>query len=328
MPFTLNLSPEVLSTGGSRAARIIPSEDDPIVKNNLALADSQIPQKYQFDEEGCGVSCRAYVTRLVTAKLAGTGVMAAIAAHATTKPRFPWTCGLAAAVNFIAVVHYAIITLVRSQILPQKYQIWTIGVGRDEENKQSRKSALQASIYVQELMVDGLRFSDWLATLVLMTLALGSDRNHILAEIKDTTTKPVSEWWLAVAQVAMVTCGSFWRFYTNEGRSEGCSRVLAAFAFTLGCGIFIFICVELLRGLGPALSRTDETAMDAQVIFALVLVWCGYPLTYMWTFVVNWGVPLQEYSSRASLGKDVAFGTLDVTSKGGLALYSAYRALM
>jgi hypothetical protein len=104
---------------------------------------------------------------------------------------------------------------------------------------------------------------------------------------------------------------------------------LAALAFTLGCGIFIFICVELLRGLGPALNNSNaENAMDAQVMFTLVLVWCGYPLTYMWAFAANWGVPLQEYSSRASLGKDVAFGTLDVTSKGGLALYSAYRALM
>jgi hypothetical protein len=338
MPFTLNITPEVLTHPKSVGGAIIPSEDDNYVMDKehgfFALADDAVPDQFRFFSStgSCGPSCRAYVTRVVCAKLAGTGLVAALAAQAqNVKRHYSWTCGLSAAVNLIACAHYVIIVLVRSQIFPKKYEIWSIQIDRNEQ-KRNNKEATEVAIYVQENIVDSLRFSDWVATLVLMTLALGADRDFLYAEASaPNPVWSISPWWLAALQVAMISCGSWWRFYVNEGRGESFySKIGAAVFFTFGCFIFAFIVYGLLDGLWPVLSDSDPLlATDALVIHILVLVWCGYPLTYAWSYFVNWTneVPLGSYSSRASTGKDLAFGALDVASKGGLAIYSAMRCL-
>jgi fucose 4-O-acetylase-like acetyltransferase len=211
--------------------------------------------------------------------------------------------------------------------MPKKYEIWTIGINRNKQEQE--REAMEVAIYVQENIVDGLRFSDWVATLVLMTLALGADRDNLYAKVPTTTpTWNLSPWWLATLQVFMVSCGSWWRFYASEGRGETlASRIGAAVSFTLGVFVFVFIVLGLLDGLWPALSAPEPLATDALLIHILVLVWCGYPAVYIWAYFVNWRLPLGRYDSRASLGKDLGFGSLDVTSKAGLAIYSAMRCL-
>lgn len=333
MPFTFSLAQEALVNPKPVGGAIIPSEEESYVKDNFSLSDDAVPDRFRFfsSEGSCGPSCRAYVTRLVTAKLAGTGLVAALAAQSqVATSHYAWTCGLSAAVNLIATVHYVIIVLVRSQIMPKKYEIWTIGIDRNKQEQE--RVATEVAIYVQETIVDNLRFSDWVATLVLMTLALGADRDKLYKDLPVLTTPTwrLSPWWLAALQVAMVTCGSWWRFYASEGRGKTlASQIGAAISFTLGLCIFAIIVYGLLDGLWPALSATDANdATDALFMHILVLVWCGYPAVFIWSYFVNWGVPLGQYESRASIGKDLGFGSLDVTSKGGLAIYSAYRCLM
>lgn len=352
MPFTFNITHETLVNPKLVGGAFVPSEDEKYITDNFSLADDAVPDQYRFfsSEGSCGPSCRAYVTRLVTAKLAGTGLVASIAAQSQTAiGHYSWTCGLSAAVNFIATMHYIIIVLVRSQIFPKKYETWSIQVDRNKQKeerealrkaRQSEKQqvvvdeATQVAIYVQESIVDSLRFSDWVATLVLMTLALGADRDKLYKDLDSVTTPTwkVSPWWLAALQVAMVSCGSWWRFYANEGRGKSLSsQISAAISFAIGVCIFVVIAFALLDGLWPVINTADVSEAqinDAILMHILVLVWTGYPIVYVWSYFVNWDVPLGQYSSRASLGKDIGFGTLDVTSKGGLAIYSAMRCLI
>jgi hypothetical protein len=334
MPFSLNITPDSLVNPKPTGSGILSEED---VKDVFDIADSRVPEKYRFfsDDGSCGPSCRAYTTRLVTAKLAGTGLVAALAAQsAVATNHYAWTCGLSAAVNLIATVHYVIIVLVRSQIMPRKYEIWTIGIDRTKQK--CEEEATQTAIYVQESIVDGLRFSDWVATLVLMTLALGADRDKLYKDLPDLTnpTWEVSPWWLAALQVAMVSFGSWWRFYFNEGRDrESCTiQVMAAVTFLLACCCFAVIVTSLLDGLWPVLTATPPTASEAQITDALmmhllVLVWIGYPLVFVYARIVNWRTELNRYQSRASTDKDILFGSLDVCSKAGLAIYASMRCL-
>ena len=110
---------------------------------------------------GCPIALRASIVRLAFFKLFGTGVLCAIVA-ASFDVKAAYSCGLCAAVNFVACIHYAFIISWRSQVLPQSYEAFVskVGVpGRDDGDDGRR-------LLVQENAVDGFRYSDWCVTLV------------------------------------------------------------------------------------------------------------------------------------------------------------------
>ena len=68
---------------------------------------AQVHPRLRFQAIGsCPVPLRASVMRVVLFKLLGTGVFAALVAAGSSDPIVVKTCGLAAAINAVAVVHY------------------------------------------------------------------------------------------------------------------------------------------------------------------------------------------------------------------------------
>jgi len=68
---------------------------------------SAVAPELRFQAIGsCPVPLRASVLRVVLFKLLGTGVFAALVAAGSSDPFVAKTCGLAAAINAVAVVHY------------------------------------------------------------------------------------------------------------------------------------------------------------------------------------------------------------------------------
>ena len=83
---------------------------------------------------GCPVALRASIVRLAFFKLLGTGILCAIVAS-SFDTKAAYSCGLCAAVNFIACVHYAIIIGWRAHVLPKSFEAFVskVGVpGRDD----------------------------------------------------------------------------------------------------------------------------------------------------------------------------------------------------
>ena len=110
---------------------------------------------------GCPVALRASIVRLAFFKLLGTGILCAIVAS-SFDTKAAYSCGLCAAVNFIACVHYAIIIGWRAHVLPKSFEAFVskVGVpGRDDGDDGRR-------LLVGENAVDGFRYSDWTCTLV------------------------------------------------------------------------------------------------------------------------------------------------------------------
>ena len=68
---------------------------------------AQVDSTLRFQAIGsCPVPLRASVMRVVLFKLLGTGVFAALVAAGSADPIVVKTCGLAAAINAVAVLHY------------------------------------------------------------------------------------------------------------------------------------------------------------------------------------------------------------------------------
>ena len=109
----------------------------------------------------CPVPLRASVMRVVLFKLLGTGVFAAIVASGSADPLVVKTCGLAAAINAVAVLHYLLIWKIRLQALNVKpLSAWMVGLGRNQEQGGYDAQAYENSskLYAQEIAVDSLRY--------------------------------------------------------------------------------------------------------------------------------------------------------------------------
>tara|TARA_Y100000768_G_C23756754_1_gene576607 strand:+ start:154 stop:663 length:510 start_codon:yes stop_codon:yes gene_type:complete len=116
-------------------------EEEPLKKIEGGAFD-YVPQ-FQLKPEdrftsmgGCPVALRASIVRLAFFKLLGTGVLCAIVAGSFDSSA-AYSCGLCAAVNFIACVHYAIIIGWRSHVLPKSFEAFVSKVGladRDDGN--------------------------------------------------------------------------------------------------------------------------------------------------------------------------------------------------
>ncbi len=315
------------------------------------FTEDQLPASHSFADTTWGVTFRASVVRIVLFKLLGTAILAACMASSESTGRYgAYSCALAAAVNFVAAVHYFLIWKVRSQRMSGRYEMWTMRapakqyelVGAEKED-----AATRSIVFAQELMVDSYRFSDWICTLVLMTLDLGAQREF--ATLADDNNffdlgrgpMPISKEIVASLQAAMVGCGALYRFYFNEVRYERNPKggpptppklgtLLGGLAsFLVSCGLFCVICWALLSNTAkPGDNRYAPKILedDTIALFVLVLVWVGYPVVMLVARIWLWTLPGDAYSSNLSLFKDTAFGTLDVTSKAGLAIFVAARA--
>ena len=122
----------------------------------------QIAPELQFQAIGaCPVPLRSSVMRVVLFKLLGTGVFAALVASGSSDPLVVKTCGLAAAINAVAVLHYVLIWRIRLQALNiTPLSAWMVSLGRNQEPGGYDAQAYQNSskLYAQEIAVDSLRY--------------------------------------------------------------------------------------------------------------------------------------------------------------------------
>lgn len=126
------------------------------------LPFNQLPDNMRFSSMG-GVPpiLRAGIIRVALAKLAMTGVLAALVAMHTSlsNTRAAFSCALAAAVNFVACFHYWHIMKIRAQELPTGFLSFASGRGSSGEwvGRASNNSNDQEKMFLQEFLVDGLR---------------------------------------------------------------------------------------------------------------------------------------------------------------------------
>ena len=344
MPFTFTLPAPTKSISGAANPNNVTEESLKAV--GFEFASNALPDEYMFSRMGgWNVTVRASVIRIVFMKLLGTGLAAAFMATSPHVGSFTaWSLTMAAAVNIVACAHYWRIWALRNQsYLGPKYDKWMANVGRapteDRALVAAEKEHDQRAVYFQEVAVDGLRFSDWLCTLVLLSLDLGHLRTYLFYATSGVIPDmPIAKEWVASMQAAMILFASVWRFYCNEGRSvlqpDGSHKppalltiVLAWGSFVVSSILFYFIVWALLDGL-PSVSDAFPSHINADItcMRVLTLSWCGYPVVALASRLGHWGLPGDYFSASWSTFKDIGYAFLDVTAKAGLAIYFVLKA--
>ena len=201
-------------------------------------------------------------------------------------------------INAVAVVHYRWVGKLRSY-------------GRST-GWLSQKSAV-------ELAVDSIRLSDWLITMVFLTVKLYALIGRPFEDY-DSYFKSVEVTALTTA--GMVLCGAVARIGTDEVWKQTFALVVIGIVFCMGSMACL---VLLLTDLHMACNDIKE----AYLLRSFFYLWVGYP-TVMFASILarlcrnaetaNNDKGVGEYPERLSLIKDVAYGLLDVWAKGVFAL--------
>ena len=176
---------------------------------------------------------------------------------------------------------------------------------------------------------------------VLMTLDLGHLREY-LTVVTGGAVPPLSlgKEWLAGLQSIMILFATVYRFYSNEGkdyrddssptgyrRVRWTTLVFAWGSFVISCVVFSLILFFLLEGL-PSGDTITEPSIRADIacLQVLTLVWIGYPLVSLAARIAAVGEPPDKMNATISLLKDLSYAFLDVTSKGGMAIFFVLKA--
>ena len=179
-----------------------------------------------------------------------------------------------------------------------------------------------------------------------MTLDLGAIREHVADKLVNTDYAIERTGWLskevcALLQGLLIFFGTCYRFYLNEGRGGPWVFFLALICYLLSCLCFVFILISLVGGIDnsnlppwSSVDNYDESQVDLIMLQVLVYVWIGYPIVTIITRISLWwnydrtqtDDTFTAYGPYLSMFKDLSYGLLDTTSKGGLALYVAVKA--
>lgn len=171
-----------------------------------------------------------------------------------------------------------------------------------------------------------------------MTLDLGHLREYMYIASKGVVPQlRLAKEWLAALQAVMISFASVYRFYTNEARlvrnNAGGhvspmlrTRIVGTMSFVISCVLFCVVCFFLLEGLPGSAARVEaqfpeHLTADVISLQVLVLVWIGYPIVSLVARYAHIGLPGDVYSASISAFKDMAYAALDITSKGGLAVF-------
>ena len=333
------------------ASALVGAVDKEPEEKNILLGEfnstDQLSNELRF-EAGAAlpVPCRASVTRLVFVKLLGTGILAAVSGARATDKDVALSCAFAAAVNGVACLHYWIIWKIRAQSLhsTSPYSAFMLRVGR-RADYQTEQADNAEKLFAQETSIDGLRHSDWTATLVLLILDL-----HGLAAHANPTGKPIVIKELgAFMQTWIIGLGSVGRFFCNECRRDSRGRwpavgskgfwsiLVGVGTYLASFGIWLFTTINVTEHARLPANATESQELDSNVVYFISWVQVGYPLVALVSVLwLNYGagdlrdpsrpMPGNQYSPWLSFYKDLFYGSLDVTAKGGLALYCAMRA--
>lgn len=183
---------------------------------------------------------------------------------------------LSAAVNAVALCHY--------------YQIY-----------QARRSNGDDA----SLLVDVLRYSDWIVTLPLMAHEL-----RLSVEVANQASQfTLPAWSVSVLAGFTIFFGGVWKFFCRSCRKPRTTDqiVIGTGAFAASCVCFLLVTVDLLSGIGPIQSSARRW------LAALTAAWFGYPLVAL----------VRRTDKVTEFASDFCFSALDTFTKGGLALYAA-----
>jgi len=307
------------------------------------ISAQQFSDDYKLSLGGWSVSTRVTVIRITTMKLAGLGVVAALCSINANVGRYTaFSCAMCAAINFVASFHYLQIWKVRKQVYGgSKYAHYTAVVNAENEQLVgTREERERAAIFMQEELVDYTRASDWIVTLVLMSIDIGHWREFLYyASAGKIPRPPVSKEWAALCQALMMVFYVTYRFFCNEARpfydSEAkryrpprtSTRILAFGSFGISCIFFVFAMMGAIGGL-PSSDVIENEVLKSDVICLqlLTLNWAGYPLVSILARIGHMGLPGDTYDASWSTAKDGWFAGLDIISKGGLALVCVLKA--
>lgn len=292
-------------------------------------------------------TARAFFVRSITTFLSATGMLAFLAFLTTingTDRSKMYITALSVIINSVAVMHYKWIGKIRGYNGPpwlhDKYK------GQDLKenawlpfNKWNEKTAIGV-----EIMVEGLRHSDWLVCALrtqphgharlLMTLARCAqitmifltfkiyalinrpftDYNHIFASVEAA----------AATAAVMILLGAYARIGTDEFWEW---KNVGLFVSGLVAYIASGTCLVLLL---LDMGRATECVTDGYFFRSFFYVWIGYPcvaaIGIIWRLTTKCMYPAYSggYAEWLSLFKDLAFGLLDVWSKGVFAMWTAY----
>ena len=306
------------------------------IRDNIGLF--ALPAMLRSDG-GLSVELRGFIVRLVFMQIAISGVVCFVIALTHDAPNtVTFSCALAASVNIIACLHYKRIWEIRSEApSPAGIQMQN-GQASEQEKDANTVQKQKEHKYAQETVVDGLRYGDWMVTLVIMTLDLYTLQEYATG---GRFHSPIHKYVSAALMPFMVLFGAVYRFYINEFRPDAEQRSISFVQYVIGVCSFITSCTLLSIGVWGIVQPihvamddtthvfTDSQRSDANAVLFLTYIWIGYPVVSMMSLLMQYATNTHsgyEYSQWISVFKDVFYGALDVTSKGGLAMYVAYRS--
>ena len=153
-------------------------------------------------------------------------------------------------------------------------------------------------------------------------------------------------------QTVIILSASVYRFFLNECRRDADNKrswsasVVGLLCWLLSAGVFIFCTANLLIQAGHWDSIATDTEAgivqqrDCIAVWIIMVVQIGYPVVSVLSWLMlhfaadrrkdaskKWfTMPGNQYHPWVSLLKDMAYSSLDVTTKGGLAFYAVLRA--
>jgi hypothetical protein len=176
---------------------------------------------------------------------------------------------------------------------------------------------------------------------VLLAIELG----RLAEDVNPGYTPWVSIYIVSALQPVITTLGGVGRFFCNELRpgpdgeypraftTGWWSLVAGAVSYLLAFAIFVFTSATQLDHVGPLTNITDpDRLLDGQIVYTVVLVQIGYSLVafgsvaYLTICATDPRDPTKRlpgsmYSPTLSFAKDMAFSTLDLSTKLTLGLY-------
>jgi len=255
---------------------------------------------------------RAAACRVVAGSMLLSGVFTALCAITTDHDNSRASCGIATAVSLVAFYHYLKVVAVRDQTGSR------VVLGKPGEDEPSVDKGLVLGW--QDMLVDSIRYSDWLVTLPGLVIEL-----HLLA--------PEPPWfgvpWAAFLVALMVVLGAFTRFGTDElvpVRTDLKRTMADGFARLSGLLSFVLAFVSLVLVLYNLLANVHAERVDNAWIMAFSLPWIAYGVVAIVAMVVRQFYPA-GYPETLSLFKDVSFGALDVWSKAVFGFFVGAKSL-
>ena len=174
------------------------------------------------------------------------------------------------------------------------------------------------------------------------------DMWHFAEHVNPNGTAILNKFWCAALQPVIIGLATVPRFllgqcrYKNREagdptRVEPWAWIVGALCWIGASAIFtvcLYSLVEFMWDDGTP-PKDNLRLQDARTITALALVQIGYPLVSLYSyaylhvfcFKTEWRKEGDSYPAFLSCQKDMAYAALDVTTKGGLAIYAASRAM-